>query len=441
MSQLASGLEQFVLFILVLGFVVTFHELGHFLAAKAFDVRVDVFSLGFGQRIFGWRRGETEYRVAIIPLGGYVLMGGEMGEDPERPRDSRDFEAKPVWARLAIMAAGPFASALLAVLLMWGAFLAGVEVPAYLHEPPRIGSVEDGSPAQAAGLATGDVIVAVGGRPVATWESFTELVLMSPNARLDLEVQRGGERIDLPVDVEARGKHLIGWIGADPCSDVFVRSVSKGSPAEGAGLRAGDLISRIDGEEPCSDGGLVAKVQGAEGAPLRLEIRRDDGVIAASVAARWDEDAKRWLIGIAPGLETTIQRHGPISALVESLRYNADKSLLVFRAIGKLLTGGLSIRAMSGPLEMASMTQETADFGLLPLIQLVALITLNLAVFNLLPVPILDGGRMLLLGIEAVRGRDLERRTKEWVLMAGLAMIVVLTVAVLVVDFIKKWEG
>lgn len=441
MSQLLSGLEQVILFIVVFGVVVAFHELGHFLAAKAFDVKVEVFSLGFGSRIFGRKRGETEYRVSIIPLGGYVLMGGDFGDDPDRPRDARDFDAKPVGVRLAIMAAGPVFSALLAVLLMWGAYLAGVEVPAYLREPPRIGSVAEGSPAEKAGLQAGDVVVSASGRRMTTWEGFTEFVLTSPGARLELEVERAGQTLTLPVDVEARGKHRIGFLGAEPCSAVLVRSVSKDSAAERAGLEAGDRILRVNGAEPCSDRGLIEAIQAAEGAPLALVLLRDGREMGVEVTARRDEEAKRWMIGVSPALATVVQRHGVLDALVESCRYNVEKGILVVRAVGKLLTGQLSIRSMSGPLEMASMTQETADVGLLPLIQFVALITLNLAIFNLLPVPILDGGRMLLLGIEAVRGRDLERRTKEWILQAGLAMIVLLMVVVLVVDAIKKWEG
>ena len=441
MTHLLSGLNQLLLYVIVLGVVVAFHELGHFLVAKAFGVRVELFSIGFGTKLFGRKWGDTEYRVSLIPLGGYVLMGGDMTGDEDRPRDPRDYDAKPVPQRLAIMLAGPVFSALLAVLLMWGAFVSGVEAPAYLREPPRIGSVDAKSPAEAAGLMPGDVVVSAAGRATPTWESFEETVLVNPEALIDLEVVRGGARQVLPVSVEARGKHRIGWIGANPCSVVVARAIQNDSPASKAGLRPGDRLLRVDGQEPCSDIGLVALVQAGAGAPLALDVERGSEALRIAVTPRYDEKGKQWLMGVSPAPAMSIQKHGVADALVASCSYNWDKGLLVLDVIGKLLTGRISIFSTSGPLEIASITQETAKLGFLPVVQLVALITINLAIFNLLPIPILDGGKILLLLIEAVRGRELQRRTKEWILQAGLAMIVVLMVVVIVADVIKKLTG
>ena len=440
MSHLISGAEQLLLYVLVLGVVVAFHELGHFLAAKAFGVRVEVFSLGFGAKIFGRKWGETEYRVAAIPLGGYVLMGGDMSGDEDRPRHPRDYDAQPVPARLAIMLAGPVFSALLGILLMWGAFAWGVEAPSYLRESPRVGSVAEGSPAAAAGLLPGDLVVSAAGRPAPTWEAFEETVLTNPEARIEVEVDRGGERVVLPVDVQARTKYRIGWIGAAPCSVVVARAIQHGSPALAAGVRPGDRIMAVDGTEPCSDSGLVDLVQQGKGATVTLDLDRGGTPVRVAVTPRFDEKANLWLMGVSPAPAMSIQRHGVADAFVESCRYNRDKALLVVDVLGKLVTGRISIFSTSGPLEIASITQETAKLGLIPVVQLVALITINLAIFNLFPIPILDGGKILLLLVEAVRGRDLQRRTKEWILQAGLAMIVVLMVVVLVADAIKKWS-
>jgi regulator of sigma E protease len=367
-----------------------------------------------------------------------VLMAGELGEDPPQPPHPRNYDAQPVSARLAIMFAGPVFSALLAVLLMWGAFMGGVETPAYLREAARIGTVEEASPAAAAGLRPGDLVLAAGERETATWEALTEVVLTNPGARLDLRVERGGEILALPVDVKPSGKNRIGWIGANPCASVIVGAVSDGSGAEAAGLKAGDRIESVDGAMPCGGDSLVALVQASGGAPLKLRLVREGAEIDALVTPALDETGKQWLMGVRPALATVTERHGPVAALGESLRYNARQSVLLVDIVGKLITGRISLFAMSGPLEMAEMAQETASVGLTPFVSLVALITLNLAVLNLLPIPVLDGGKIVLLLLEAIRGRELERRTKEWILQAGLAMIVVLMVTVLVMDFIKK---
>ncbi len=441
MTPLLSFLAEAGRFLLVLGLVVAFHELGHFLAAKLFGIRVKLFSIGFGSRVLGKTIGDTEYRLAVIPLGGYVLMGGDHSDDPEAVRRPDDFDAKPAAMRFAVIAAGPIFSALLTVLLMWGLYMSGVEAPAFVREAPRLGAIADGSPAARAGLATGDVVLSVAGRPTPTWESLTEVLLTSPGVTVDVAVDRAGERLVMPVDVEVKGKHGLGWIGADPCAAVRVARVTPGSPADAAGLLAGDVFESLDGARPCMPGDIVNAVQAAAGKPMTLAMRRGGEIVTLSVAALPDADTGRYLMGISPAVTTSIQRFGPVGALGESLRYTADQSRVVVDILGKLLTGRMSVRAMSGPLEIASITTETASAGLGPLITLIAILSLNIGILNLLPIPILDGGRMLILLIEAVRGRDLERRTKEWILQAGLAMIVLLMVTVIVVDVIKKLEG
>ena len=439
MSPLLSFLEQAGLFLVVIGVAVSFHELGHFLAAKILGVRVEVFSIGFGGRIAGRRIGETEYRISAIPLGGYVLMGGETMEEGPRIRHPRDFDARPLVFRLAIMLAGPVFSALLTVLLMWGLFAAGREMPAYLSEPPRIGAVAAGSPAEASGLRRGDVIATIDGAPVPTWERFQEVVATSPNADLRLGIVRGGAPLDVPVRAVAEGKHAIGSIGADPCARIVALGVAAGSGAQAAGLLPGDEIAEVAGQEPCSPKGLVALVQATAGAPVPVRVVRDGVPMLLSVAPSWDPKDGDWKLGLQPDLVTFTHPSGPGEALVQSLQYTRDKASLIVEAFGKLLTGRLSFRSLSGGIEMAGMAKETAEAGLPSFVEFIAFLSLNFAVFNLLPIPILDGGRITLLLLEAARGREFERRTKEWILQAGLVMIVVLMLAVLLFDVIKKW--
>jgi regulator of sigma E protease len=439
-SGFLSSLEVIVRFLVVLGVVIAFHELGHFLVAKALRIKVEVFSLGFGRRLFGKKIGDTDYRVALIPLGGYVRMAGDMGEEGH-VRSPRDFDAKPAWARLLVMLAGPFFSALLAVLLLTGVYMAGRETPAWLKEPPVIGRLTPDSPAAAAGLRVGDLVRSVDGVPTPTWEILSERVLTNPGRRLGVTAERGGVAFDVDVALEERGSHGTGWMGAEPCSRVLVRTVHDGTPAQAAGLVAGDAIVAVNGEPPCSVLGLIDVLQSAKDAPTRLLLERDGRQREVLLRPAWDAQAGRYVVGIGPSEPTILQRYAVLPAVRESVAENYRQAGLIAESVAKLLTGRLSVRAMSGPVELAGITSEVAAEGFGAVVALCALISLNLAIFNLLPVPILDGGRMALILVEAVRGRDLERRTKEWILQVGLVMLVALTVIVLWFDLIKRVEG
>jgi len=439
-SGFFSSVEVVVRFLVVLGIVIAFHELGHFLVAKAFRIKVEVFSLGFGRRLFGRKIGDTDYRVALIPLGGYVRMAGDMGEEGH-VRSPRDFDAKPAWVRLLVMAAGPFFSALLAVLLLAGVYMAGRETPAWLKQPPVIGRIAPSSPALTAGLLVGDLVRSVDGVPTPTWEILSERVLTNPGRRVRVSLERGGEPLDLDVTIEERGSHGTGWMGAEPCSRVLIRAVHDATPAQAAGLLAGDAILAINDVPPCSVMGLIESLQAAKDAPTRLLLERAGTQVQVLLRPAWDAEAGRYVVGIGPSEPTILQRLPVVAALRESAAENWRQAGLIGESVAKLVTGRLSVRAMSGPVELADITSEVADEGIGAVAALCALISLNLAIFNLLPVPILDGGRMALILIEAVRGRDLERRTKEWILQVGLVMLVLLTVVVLWFDLIKRVEG
>jgi len=429
--------------VLVLGVVVVIHELGHFLAAKLVGVRVEVFSFGFGQRLFGWRWRGTDYRVSLIPLGGYVRMAGEGSE--EGPRGEPDeLESRRTWEKLLVMGMGPAFNLVLAVLLVAGGYLLGVKVPAWLRDPVVVEHVVRDSPADEAGVQPGDLVLEVDGHPAPDWKTFQDLVVLRPGATVDFRLRRGGQELTLPVAIAARTKHAIGWVGAEPCHSVVVQSLTVGSPAERAGLAPGDVIVSVDGKAPCSDEGLIDLIQAAAGAPQDLVLRRGEADISATVQAELKPTTGRWMIGIAPALQVSgvvTERYGLGPALLASVRKNWDDATLVVGTVGRLLTGRLSLRTTSGPLELAGIAATTADLGFVPFLNLVALVSLNLGILNLLPIPVLDGGRIVVLLFEGVRGRELSARTKEWILQAGVVMILALMGLVLFFDLVKKLEG
>ena len=441
MTPFLAGLEKLVLVIVVLGLVISWHELGHFLVAKLSGVKVEVFSFGIGNRLFGVKIGETDYRVSAIPLGGYVRMAGEASAEPDeppRPPAPRDFEAKSIPVRLAIMAAGPAFNLIGAVGLMTIAFLAGVDAPAYLQEPPRVGEVQEGSPAADAGLQPGDLIVAVAGVAVPKWETALAEIALRPGARATLDVERAGQRLALPVTIATQGSHRLGWIGVTPCTGITLGPEVK-DPAKAAGMQGGDVIVSVGGVAPCSPESLVARIQEAEGAPLEFVLLRDGQEVRVASTASFDNG--RWRVGISPRETSVVRRFGLTDSVKQSLEWSWEQSTFLFTTLSRLLTFRLSVRSMSGPMELADFAAEAKESGLVSLLSLMALISLNLGIFNLLPVPVLDGGRIAILLVEGAIGHSIGRREKEWILMAGVAMIVVLMVVVIFFDVIKKLEG
>ena len=442
MDWVSSGLFQLFSLVLVLGVVVTVHEFGHFLAARLVGVRVEVFSVGFGNKIVGWRRGATEYRISWIPLGGYVRMAGEGSLEGEPTGAPDEFESRRAWEKLFILGAGPLANVLLAIALFSLAFLIGFPVPAYFDEPPTVAAVAPDSPAERAGLLEGDRILGLDGQAQESWQDFETSLLLRPNETVLLKVLRDGAELELPVTLEAVGPNRIGWSGILPWCRLEVASVVEASPAARAGLRIGDVIESLDGTRICATADLSKLLNEGEEQVRAFGVVRDGERLELSFAAAWNEEASSFMVGItrAP-LPVVLQRRGPGAALAAGLNETWAATGLIFETLSRLVTGRMSIRAMSGPVEIAGVASTVVQLGPLPFLRLLAVISINLGLLNLLPIPVLDGGRMAVVGFEAVRGRELGAMTKEWILRAGLAMILALMVVVLFFDVLKKFEG
>lgn len=504
-------------FIFVIGILVFFHELGHFLLAKRSGVRVEKFSLGFGPRLLSFTRGETEYMVCALPLGGYVKMYGEgternvivenagAGESGLRPGDRitaiegvdirehgswkeilgrlegrrefrverdgaifralldrsslggveaycdgeyrRGFSSKSLLDRFLIVAAGPAMNFVIPFVFMPLAFMFGISVSGHLESPPDVTYVEKDSPARAAGFAEGDRILRVDGKKVGTWRDVEMIVHSNPDSLLEFEVQSGGERKTLALrgEVSPEGRVETGF--ARPIAPV-VAEVSAGRPAHRAGIRPGDRIRTIDGAAVSSWQQLSDIIAESGGRPLDFTVSRDGEDVSISVAAEMDGTLGRYLVGIAPRTETATRKYGFFESIArgvgEAARMTVEITVLFFGFLFKLVTGNITLatagKTVAGPLLIAKVSGSAAQSGISNLLQFTSLISVNLALINLLPIPMLDGGHLLYMGIEKIRRRPLGTRTLEITQRIGFSFLVFVMAVALYNDVLRMRE-
>ena len=428
-------------FLFVLGVLVFVHELGHFLMARRLGVRVLTFSLGFGPKILKATRGDTEYCVSAIPLGGYVKMAGEHGEE-NRSGAPDEFMSKTKWERFLVLIMGPAMNLVLAVLVMWLVLYQGAEEPAFEEEPPVVGRVVEDSPAARAGIAPGERIVSVAGRAVETWNALFMEVLPRAEREIPIVVRgvEGRERT-LQVTPDAQTSFEMGDLGVGPAVHPQVVQVMPGEPAERAGLRARDVIEAVDGES-VDHAELIERINASPDVPLTLAVRRSGEPLEVRVTPALRGDIGLTGMTVAP-YETRIVEPGFIEAFGMSLERNYEWSGLIFQTLWGLLTAETSPRQLVGPVGIAQLSGSAAQVGWVQLFSLMAMISLNLGILNLLPIPVLDGGHIFIMGMEGVARRDFSMRVKERMLLAGFVVLMMLMVTVIYNDLTRiQWiEG
>jgi regulator of sigma E protease len=419
-------------FVFALGVIIVVHEAGHLLVAKAFGVRVLTFSVGFGKRLWGFQRGETEYRVSAVPLGGYVRLGGENAE--ESTGDPREFQSKPRWQRVLVYLAGPAMNVVLAIVLFAALFMVGIEVMNLPDMPPIVGGVEEGSSAAQAGLQRGDRIAAVNGEAVDNWQQVLMALLTSPDRPLRLSVERGQRTFEATVTPKRMPKYETGdSAGIYPAIRPQITRVMDGSPAAAAGFQPGDEIRSVDGRPIADSQDFVGTIEKQAGKAVIIQVLRDGRPVDIAVTPRDEGGVGR--IGVGIGF---FQRYGFSRALVEGVRYNVQIVKDTFAIIGKIFSRQMSAKgALAGPIEIAAQSGAAARTGFKQLLHLMGFISISIAIMNLMPIPILDGGQIFILMIEGVIRRDLSLRFKEVVSQVGFVMILLLMLMVIWFDAMK----
>lgn len=441
-----------IVFALVLGGMIVVHEFGHFIVAKFFGIRVDVFSVGFGKRLWGVRKGDTDYRLSLIPLGGYVKMAGE-NLDEQRTGAPYEFMSKPKWQRLCVAVAGPAMNILTALAIPAAIAMAHHEVPAYLDKPPVVVGVEPGSPAEQTGLQPGDLVVKIDGIVNPSWQDVEDYVAVNPDQDLPITVKRDGEAKNVILHVAARAfdTEKIGFSGLKAADErITVRDVAPGSPAEGAGLKSGDNIIAVNGHRvEQSEYGqveIIRVIRANDGKPITLTVKRGETTIDIQAAPRMDEGEIR--LGFTQsitGREMVNQKLSVVAAIKYSIDENIRVVQLTKTALAQVFVGKRSARdTLTGPVGIAQIVGQAAQEGSIQVFRLMAILSLNLGVFNLLPIPVLDGGLIFMLALEAllgVFGMTLSLRIKERMMQVGLVMLMLLMGFVIFNDISKRFPG
>jgi regulator of sigma E protease len=435
-------LTTLLAFLFVLGVLIFVHELGHFVMARRVGVRVLKFSLGFGPRLVGFKRGDTDYVISAVPLGGYVKMAGENPDDPRSGRDD-EFLSKSKWERFQILIMGPLMNLILAVIVTAGVLMNGAEIPAFQSKPPVVGFVTPDSPAAKAGIQRGDRIITVAGREVDTWEQFFINVGTRAGRETEVGVLRNGKQFTVRAIPVPQTKFEIGDIGVLPDTHPLVGALLPGGPAEKAGLKPGDVILRVDGAPITLPEQLIAAVSKKANTPVTMGITRGGSPMDVSVVPEPNTGrctsvpTGAGCIGISIGEEVTRIKPGPIDAIAMSVKRNYESAGLIFMTIGQLITRETSTRQLMGPLAIAQLSGESAQQGWVPLFALMASISLNLGLLNLLPIPVLDGGHIFIMALEGLARRDFSLRVKEKMFLAGFAVLVMLMVTVIYNDLTR----
>jgi regulator of sigma E protease len=445
--SMSFALTAIVSMLIVLGIMVLVHEFGHFIVAKLFGVRVEVFSIGFGKRLCGFRRGDTDYRLCLLPFGGYVKMTGENPAEATSG-DPGEFTAHPRWQRVLIGLAGPVANFILAFVLMTGFYMMHNEVFDYLSGSATIDFVPSNSPAGRAGLRNGDLITRFDTQENPNWEQVRIRAALNLNQSVPVTVLRNGQSVSTELDIidTSKGEDFsvekLGLLPRVQSTPLQVRTIESGMPAGPAGMRSGDRIVSVNGLEFHSVPSVLAFLQENQGKPVQINVQRGSQILPLTVKpAEFEggDSGKLYRIGFEPLPPPFHVEQMPLpEAALHSISFSAHNSGLIMDVLRRVITHRMAVETLSGPVGIARQTGLAVQMpGWQPIIELMSIISLNLGIFNLLPIPILDGGLILLLTIEGLIRRDINQEFKERIYQVAFVVLVLFAVFVMFNDVAK----
>lgn len=418
---------------IVLGIIVLVHEWGHYIAARLMKVRVETFSFGFGKRLFGKKVGDTDFRLSLIPLGGYVKMAGEEEASPEAKPD--EFQSKNRAQKIFILLMGPFMNLVLAFFILTVINITGVEELEYRFEPPRIGHVVTGTAVEKAGLRVNDLILSFAGMTVSSWEELEVLVASTPGDTVKVIYERDGQTMETDLTVRQDEKKNFGVAGFLWIQDTTIGEVVKDTPAFNAGLKSGDRVIGVNNRKISSFYTFQEIISKSEGKNLTFEVSRKNEVFSIDVIP--EDSGGRWVVGVFPEIPTKIIEYPLFKSMSLSLKKISRLTTLIFESLRKMVVGKLSPKNLSGPIDIANYSRKAMASGISNFFLLIAFISLNLGLVNLFPIPVLDGGHLLIFSIEAVIRKDFSQKVKNVLMNTGFLILIALMAFVILNDVAK----
>ncbi len=442
MEKIFIILETLLSFVIVFGILVFVHELGHFFMAKLMKIRVEVFSWGIGKRLFGIKKGDTDYRISLVPIGGFVKFSGEEAFDEKRELAPDDFMAKKRWERFLVLLTGSLMNIILAVVLVSIISMVGVTVPEFSGQKPVIGWIDPGSPAEGANLKINDEVLSINKRKTKTWSEVELAVGTKPKKLITIEYKRGEEIFKVQLITESRTRLRMGYAGFFPKILAQIIYVFPGTPAEEAGLEVGDVFLAINGEYIYYHRFLEIVAENPE-KQLEFLVEREGEILTFHITPSLD--GKVGKIGIGPGMKSELKKFGFFSAIGRSIKENWKLAFVLVNYVKDLAMGEASPTQIAGPIEIARFSRTFFRMGFFALMGFIAFISLQLGIVNLFPIPLLDGGQIFVLCLEGLFRRDFSAKVKQTLMQIGFVIFILLFVFVLLNDISrnlpKGWES
>ena len=427
-----------VAFVVCLGILIFVHEFGHFIIAKTIGIKVEKFSLGFGPKIpgLGFKKGDTEYMVSTLPLGGYVKMAGE-NPDEELKGQPWEFYSRTPWERMQVVFSGPMMNLILAAVLMSAVFVLGRKIPAYLIMPPIIEWIEQESPAQEAGLQIGDKIISINDHKIIDWEELQMRIAANAGSEIQITIERNQQFITLTAMPSEVGDMGLGSLGIHHLIPPSIGSVTA-NPAKKAGLKAGDLIISINGVSIHHWFDMARLIQEHPEEQITLTIQRGEEQFPIEIVPALDPETQKGLIGITqPPGEKIVRKYSLWASVQKGFSETIKLTQLTFEFLYKLIRGKTSPKSLGGPIMIAQIAGASAKAGLSDFLYFMAFLSLQLGILNLFPIPVLDGGHMLFFIIEMIAGKPLSIKKREIAQQIGFSILILLMVYVFYNDIMR----